>query len=34
MDKRYGTYNKDWQNIAIIYDEAEGQVDEGDINNN
>ena len=34
MDKRYGTYKKDWQNIAIIYDESDGQVEEGDINNN
>ena len=31
MDKRYGTYKKCWQNVALIYDENNGEIEEGDI---
>lgn len=31
MDKRFGSYKKGWHNIAIIYDENDGEVDETDI---
>ena len=31
MDRRFGVYKKGWHNVAIIYDENDGEVEESDI---